>query len=193
MYLYFLPLNEDDGDIMESSSQIPNPTSDGGVEHTAAEFDYASNWLSLANSKAYPRTSDGSKEDVIMFPPQVFLLHLLAPLLPLPKERPFRIEELSKQRDDVLAFLQTSQPLWADKCISPYHIGVADDGRTIVGLDKPGPSELVRGGRRGDFERVILTKFSKAGPTQGEVRWRRDIPSDNLSPKANCSVGLMYL
>ena len=76
----------------------------------------------------------------------------------------------------MLAFLQTGgPPLWADKCISPYQIGVAEDGRTILGLDKPGPEELVRGGRQGDGERVVLTKFTRAGPTQVEVWLKSDV------------------
>lgn len=48
------------------------------------------------------------------------------------------------------------------------------DGRSVLGLDKPGP-ELVGSGRGGDGERVVLVRFSKEGPRDVEVRWRKEV------------------
>lgn len=48
------------------------------------------------------------------------------------------------------------------------------DGRSVLGLEKPGP-ELKGMGRGGDEKRVVLVKFSKEGPRDVEVRERSEI------------------
>ena len=45
------------------------------------------------------------------------------------------------------------------------------DGRSVLGLEKPGP-ELKDSGRGGDEKRVVLVKFGKEGPRDVEVRER---------------------
>lgn len=84
-----------------------------------------------------------------------------------------------KQRASVLAFLNTSNPPWGEKCISPIQIGVWKDGRNILGLDHPGSAALVEEGRKGEYERVVLTRFSKAGPREVEVRWRNEVDENS--------------
>lgn len=64
---------------------------------------------------------------------------------------------------------------WADKVMSPIGLLMRkSDGRSVLGLDKPGP-ELKESGRRGDEKRVVLVKFSKEGPRNVEVRERREV------------------
>ncbi len=48
------------------------------------------------------------------------------------------------------------------------------DGKSVLGLDKPGP-ELKGSGRGGDGVRVVLVKFGKEGPRNVEVRMRREV------------------
>ncbi len=62
---------------------------------------------------------------------------------------------------------------WADKVISPIGLLMRkSDGRSVLGLGKPGP-ELRDSGRGGDEKRVVLVKFSKEGPRNVEVRERK--------------------
>lgn len=105
-------------------------------------------------------------------------MHLLSPFLDV-SSRSLSVEELQKQRDEVVKFLKGDGDgkgvLWADKVISPVGLLMKkSDGRSVLALDKPGP-ELKDSGRRGDEKRVVLVKFSKEGPRNVEVRFRKDI------------------
>ncbi len=169
MYLYFLPLPSESpahGSLpVQSEAIIPIPTSDGGIEHTAARFLPPSTWLSMARSG-----------EIILFPPQFFLLHLLHPYLS-PENVPNIVEpqELARQREALLDFLQTGDPPWGEKCMSPTGVmWKSGDGRAVLALDKPGP-ELEGSGRSGDSERVVLVKFNKEGPRELEVAWKKDV------------------
>lgn len=167
MYLYFLPL---------AHPGIPQmlhiPTSDGGVEHTEAQFLPASEWLSLAQA-----------EKIILFAPQFFLLSLVADFLkanvaseagPLPEKT------LQSQRDDLLDFVKMGDPPWGEKCISPSPLR-KDGKRLIMGLDEPG-SELEGTNRRGDAERAIWVHFKgKEGTSGMQVGWRKDVVDEGLS------------
>lgn len=74
-----------------------------------------------------------------------------------------------------MEFVQTGDPPWGEKCISPTGIMFKEgDGRAVLALDKPGP-ELEGSERRGDAERVVLVKFRKEGPRELDVAWRKDI------------------
>lgn len=198
MYLYFLPLLKSSGSLDSTASNasiaaqtqktiIPSP--DGGVEHTAARFEYASTWLSLANPEANPpKSSLTSAENIILFPPQYFLLHLIAPFLPSPSpDKAFTAEELASQRQGLHAFLKTSSPAWAEKCISPLRAGFTEEGRVILRLDRPGPSELEKEGRKGDDERCAIVHFTKEGPRRVEVRFWRDM--GDLNQKGGQRIG----
>ena len=171
MYLYFLPLpnrvsSSTKGALaIKPDALIPNPTSDGGIEHTAARFLPPSQWLSMSRSG-----------EIILFPPQYFLLHLLAPFLS-PENGPNIIDhtELGKQRERVMDFVKSGDPPWTEKCMSPTALlWKQSDGRAVLGLDKPG-LELEGSGRKGDLERVILVDFRKEGPRKVEVAWKSDI------------------
>lgn len=52
----------------------------------------------------------------------------------------------------------------------------------VLGLDKPG-LELEGSGRRGDEERVVLVEFRKDGPRKVEVRWRREVFSEERTSR----------
>ena len=171
MYIYFLPVAKTESSSaagplpVQSEALIPTPTSDGGIEHTAARFLPPSKWLSMS------RTGE-----IILFPPQFFLLHLLCPFL-APENVPTVLdpEGLSRQREVVLDFVKSGDPPWGEKCMSPIGLFWKEsDGRAVLGLDKPGP-ELEGSGKKGDAERVVLVDFRKEGPRKVEVAWKKDV------------------
>jgi hypothetical protein len=163
MYIYFLPLHSPTSITKENV--IPIPTSDGGLEHTAALFAPCSTWLSQAR-----------KNEIILFPPQFYLMHLLSPFL-YPTS-PSVESELQAQREKVVEFLEIEEGngiKWADKVMSPIGLMMLkSDGRSVLGLEKPGP-ELKGSGRGGDAERVVLVRFSKEGPRDVDVRYRKEV------------------
>ncbi|KAL8964422.1 MAG: hypothetical protein Q9183_004458 [Haloplaca sp. 2 TL-2023] len=173
MYLYFLPLAHPG---IPQSLQIP--TSDGGVEHTEAHFLPPAEWLSLAKA-----------DKIILFPPQFFLLSLVADFLKVPRadsaQAP-RLEILQDQRNKLLDFIRTGDPSWEHKCISPSALR-KEGKRLMMGLDEPG-QELEGTGRRGDAERVIWVQFKGKEGTSGlEVAWRRDAQSDDIGDGGDAS------
>ena len=179
MYIYFLPVAKTGSTStaghlpVQSEALIPTPTSDGGIEHTAARFLPPSKWLSMSRAG-----------EIILFPPQFFLLHLLSPFLS-PENVPTVLdpEELSRQREAVVDFVKSGDPPWGEKCMSP--IGLfwkGSDGRAVLGLDKPG-LELEGSGRRGDVERVVLVDFRKEGPREVEVAWKKDVFKEEREDK----------
>lgn len=169
MYLYFLPLSFGSpmpGSLStKSEAIIPTPTADGGIEHTAARFLSPSTWLSMARSG-----------EIILFPPQFFLLYLLQRFLSADDDQDHvRTESLARQRENLLQFVRAGDPPWSEKCISPTGMmWMKGDGRGVLALDKPGP-ELEGSGRRGDDEHVVLVRFTKEGPRDVEVALRKDI------------------
>ncbi|KAI9848577.1 MAG: Nucleoside diphosphate-linked moiety X motif 19, mitochondrial [Sclerophora amabilis] len=158
MYMYFLPLQKDTSNTesdpwltsssfahaLSSSPIIPNtahiPSPDNGVEHTTASFLPASTWLSRAQSG-----------EIILFPPQFYLLSLLAPYLspstdPItsPIKRSPSLEKktptsttLQRQRDAIVALINSGDPPLGELCISPSSLGMLG-GKAILGLEKPG-------------------------------------------------------
>lgn len=180
MYIYFLPINQ--GKTLSklgfpTASEAIIPTSDGGIEHTAALFAPCSEWLSQA-----------ARNEIILFPPQLYLIYLLSHFLQAPQSTmALSSEELQGQRDAVLEFLQTDGDgngiKWADKVMSPTGLPIqTEDGRSVLALDKPGP-ELSGSGRRGDEKRVILVKFGKQGPRDVQVRLRKEILDEDKRVK----------
>ncbi|KAH8592132.1 hypothetical protein B0O99DRAFT_630532 [Bisporella sp. PMI_857] len=175
MYIYFLPLTETSAKSVSAEAIIPVPTSDGGVEHTAALFASCKEWLAQA-----------TKNEIILFPPQFYLMYLIAPFLDISSQR-LSSAELQKQRDAVLEFLQGDGDgkgvKWGDKVMSPTGIMLRkSDGKVVLGLEKPGP-ELKDSGRSGDESRVVLVKFKKEGPRDLEVRWRKEVLDEERSSK----------
>lgn len=178
MYLYFLPLSSENLNFSPSCFEISSyqsqsaaaqaPTPDGGLEHTAAAFSSPKEWLSLA-----------SKGEIILFPPQFFLLTLLSSfLLPHP-ENPgsndaFPGSTLQGQRDALIAFAQSGDPPWGEKCISPLSI-FRDEKMEVLALDNPGP-ELRGTNRKGDMERILVRNTAREDSTMPalEVRFRGD-------------------
>ncbi|TAQ91631.1 hypothetical protein B7494_g34 [Chlorociboria aeruginascens] len=161
MYLYFLPLRLPPTTTtpgLAAQAVIPNPTSDGGLEHTTAQFAPCAQWLARAE-----------RNEIILFPPQYYLMSILAPFFlphPASPSSDSSHDELQRQRRTVLGFLGAGGGengiKWADKVMSPVGLMVTGDGRSVLGLDKPGP-ELAGSGRGGDSERVVLVRFGKGG------------------------------
>ncbi|PSK60439.1 hypothetical protein B9Z65_589 [Elsinoe australis] len=179
MYIYLLPLSHSPTLGTSSSnpeegteSLIPAPTHDGGKEHTAARFLPPSTWLRLA-----------TENRIIMFPPQFFLLHQLSQFLsphdPKNAKTPIpSYDERQAQRKAMLEFLKGSEPPWARKAICPIavppaHGGKREDGRVVLGLEKPGPE--LKGVREGEKDHVVLVEFKKEGPRRVEVRKRKEV------------------
>ena len=175
MYIYFLPLTHTSKNIA-SEAVIPIPTSDGGLEHTAALFGSCKEWLDQAQ-----------RNDILLFPPQFFLIFLLAPFLDVSYSSTLSTNELQKQRDKLLEFVLRDGDgkgvKWADKVISP--VGLLkrqSDGKNVLALDKPG-LELKDSGRKGEEERVVLVNVSKEGPRDVEVRLRKEILDEERAGK----------
>ncbi|PYI01965.1 hypothetical protein BO78DRAFT_377953 [Aspergillus sclerotiicarbonarius CBS 121057] len=170
MYLYFLPLPLDiEKPILDEipsegqAEEIQIPTSDGGVEISEARFLPASEWIQMAQSG-----------EVMLFPPQFLLLHLVAEFLNKAPPGTESVEELGRRRAELMQFVQSDRPPWTEKCICPKMLKTSSDGRTVLALDHPGP-ELKTSGRQGETERVVLVKFNKGTVKDVEVRWKKDM------------------
>lgn len=166
MYVYFWPLTNGGANkgllAGKGEAEILVPTSDGGKEHTEAVFRSCQEW-----------TEKGSSGDVILFPPQYYLMWQLSKFL---KNGNVSTEELEAQRTAAKEFLKRTggnEVPWAEKCISPQTLGLWQ-GRAVLDLSKPGP-ELKGSGREGETGDVVLVKFSKAGPREVEVRSRAEV------------------
>ena len=169
MYLYFLPLPiESDKRLLEElpaegeREELQVPTSDGGIEVTEATFQPASEWLRKARAG-----------EIILFPPQYLLLHLVAEFLDV-EPRTASAEELGRRRKTLTEFVHSGDPNWMEKCISPKMLKMSGDGRAVLALDEPGP-ELQGSDRRGESDRVVLVKFAKGTARQLDVRWKKDV------------------
>ncbi|KAH6900453.1 hypothetical protein B0T10DRAFT_554989 [Thelonectria olida] len=174
MYLYLLPLSRS-----EMPSEMLIPTPDNGVEHTTALFAPAQDFLAQASANS-----------IVLFPPQMYLLRLVANIFTstaaAPEQGPLH---LASQREKLLSFIasiptaetekgkghKTATIAWADKVMSPHTLFVRKaDKRVVLALDKPG-AELKHTDRAGDWERVVLVNFGKGGPTNVEVRRREEV------------------
>lgn len=191
MYIYFMPLAEsprtpaaDGGPVDIDVVQTPTP--DGGVEHTAATFADASEWLRRQ-----------ARGEIVLFPPQCYLLTLVAQVFGSvsPESVGNDLEaRYAAQRRALVEFVRRTPTTadggavdggkalhpsalipWSDKVMSPHTLFIRDsDDRIVLGIDKPGP-ELKGTGAGGDFERVVLVKFAKGGPRDVEVRGREEV------------------
>ncbi|KAI0144579.1 hypothetical protein GGR57DRAFT_507451 [Xylariaceae sp. FL1272] len=191
MYVHMLPLSAGEDPVLaaaQNAALIPTP--DGGAEITTARFDDVATWLEKQR-----------RGEIILFPPQCFLLQMVAPFLtgaPSTSLSPLETQSYyQEQREKLQSFLNTiptatdpralkhptSQISWANKVISPVTLGVRQsDKRIILGLDKAGV-ELKGTGRGGDWERVVLVNFGKGGPTNVEVRGREEVLSEEREGK----------
>jgi len=171
MYLYFLPLSTASSKIGPLSTTreavIPNPTPDGGLEHTTAQFLPAEKWLDMARSG-----------EIILFPPQFFLLTMVSQFLTPTLPNAVTSETLEQQRKELRQFLKSGDPSWADVCISPQAlIGQIGDGRAVLSLEHPGMG-LEEQGRKGIKDYVVMVKFSKEGPRNVEIKTKKEILRD---------------
>lgn len=180
MYLYFLPLPlESEKPLLNEipaegeKEEIQVPTSDGGVEVTEARFLPASEWLRMARAG-----------EIILFPPQFLLLHLVAEFLDQSPRAPGVVEELKRHREGLVEFVHSGQPPWTDKCISPKMLKMAEDGRAVLALDHPGP-ELKGTGRRGEADRVVKVKFKQGSARELELQWKKDALRETGGEKSN--------
>lgn len=175
MYLYFLPLPlASNKEVLQEipaegeEEEIQVPTSDGGVEVTAATVLSATEWLQKAG-----------RGEIILYPPQYVLLHLVAQFLDREPRPLDSVEELGKRRRELIEFVRSdSSPPWTDKCISPRMLKLTKDGRTVLALDHPGP-ELKGTNRRGESDRVVIAEFVKGSVRKVEVRWKRDVLAED--------------
>lgn len=189
MYLYLMPLPSQETTAVvtadDASSSLPLdhdaviPTPDGGVEHTAARFLPAHAWLDAARAG-----------DIILFPPQFFLLHLVAQhVKPSSSSSSTPLDVLHDQRAALLSFIREGG--WGDKCISPAVVGGGrrkSDGRVVLALDKPGP-ELAGKGRAGVSDYVVLVDFTKEGPRRVEVGLKSEVLAEEREKKEGVVAG----
>jgi hypothetical protein len=174
MYLYFLPISTANtpkiGGPLSSAREaiVPTPTHDGGLEHTEARFLPASTWLEKAQSG-----------EIILFPPQFFLLSLVSQFLTPSVPNALTTELLEQQRKQLKQFVKRGgDPPWGDACISPQAlIGQIGNGKVVLSLEHPGLN-LEKHGRKGVKDFVVLVKFSKEGPRDVEIKTRKEIMQD---------------
>ncbi len=166
MYVYLWPLSNGTNTLLLTAGKAKTEslvaTSDGGKEHTEAVFRSCQEWTEMA-----------TRGDVIMFPPQYYLIWQLGKFL---NNGTASVEELAKQRDLAKEFLKgagANNIPWAEKCISPQTLGMYQ-GKAVLDLSKPGP-ELKDSGRAGEGGEVVLVKFSKEGPREVSVAPRKEV------------------
>jgi hypothetical protein len=191
-----LPLSASTGDSKSKKETIiPTPTHDGGLEHTAATFADASDWLAKCRAG-----------QITLYPPQLYLMSLVADFMATPTSTADPPKSYAAQREALLEFLRrtptvrtgadakaqkhpTASIPWADKVMSPTMLFMrSEDQRVVLGLDKPGP-ELQVTGRGGDYDRVVLVKFRKDGPQGVELRWREDVLAEERAAEAASADG----
>ncbi|TID19503.1 hypothetical protein E2P81_ATG06671 [Venturia nashicola] len=174
MYLYFLPVSTANapkigGPLLSArEALIPNPTHDGGLEHTEAKFLPAETWLEQARSGK-----------IILFPPQFFLLTIVSQFLTPKVPNVLTPETLEQQRKQLKQFVKRGGfPPWGEACISPQAlIGQLGNGKVVLSLEHPG-LDLEKHGRIGVKDFVVLVKFSKEGPRDLEIKTRKEIMQD---------------
>ncbi|TPX16321.1 uncharacterized protein E0L32_003970 [Thyridium curvatum] len=173
MYLYLMPLSATTSVGTGGGEEVVQhvPSSDGGLEHTAAEFEDAAAWLGRAR-----------RNEIIVFPPQMYLLSLVA------RFTSSTATDYAAQREKLLAFVTRPDPAtgkfdasgktgkipWGEKVMSPRMLFTMRDGRQALAVDGPGP-ELKSSGRGGDGSRIVLVRFKKEGPRDVEIRGRAEV------------------
>ncbi|KAI1867623.1 hypothetical protein JX265_007425 [Neoarthrinium moseri] len=199
MYLYMLPVQSSpassstpsDPALAAAESEAVLPTPDGG-EVTTSVFEDASAWLARQG-----------RGEVILFPPQAFLLTLVSQFCTGPPPASSGAgaaadagAHYQAQRQALLDFLRTTPTAtnpkalkhatshipWAQKVISPVTALVRADGRAVLSLERPGP-ELKGSNRGGDWERVVLVRFAKGTATEVEIRDRESVFEEERAKK----------
>ncbi|CAK7268911.1 hypothetical protein SEPCBS57363_003331 [Sporothrix epigloea] len=172
------------GDVTPTSaSKDKNGASADQTEVIEAEFATAASWVQ--------RARDG---DIILFPPQLYILSLLAPLLKgeagnYAAERRAVADFVNGgpvPGEDLATFVS-----WADRVICPRMIGKLPDDkkeRTVMTLEHPG-IELKGTGRAGDAYRAIVVGNVPPGPPREvELFLRADImPLVQAKPKVRAT------
>ena len=155
MYVYFVPVTDRRRHLLATADQ---------VETMSPEWKYPSEWVRQAQAG-----------EIILFPPQYVLLHIIASFLQKPGDpadsKDIPEEERIKRREALYDFIHNDKsPVpWTDKVISPVPGKTKwTDGRQILSLDTQGP-ELRGSGLKGDTSRYVLVAFSKEGPRKVDV------------------------
>lgn len=167
MYLYLLPL--------DCPPALFDAEHDGGLEHTAAQWDTVSSWLERSH-----------RGDIIVYEPQIFLLTMLSQYLTGSGNYAAEREALLKFIDHIPTGRTphpTAQISWRDKVIGPYHLPVQlSGGRVALALEDPGP-ELEGSGRGGDYDRVVVVNTADEGPRQSKVVSRAEVEAEGRAAK----------
>ncbi|KAJ5574286.1 uncharacterized protein N7459_008713 [Penicillium hispanicum] len=153
--------------------EIQIPTSDGGIEITEAQFLPASEWLRRARSG-----------EIILFPPQFLLLHLVSGFLDQESQSGDLVEDMEKRRAALVEFVHSGSPAWTHKCISPKMLKMTEDGRAVLALSEPGP-ELEGSRRGGESDRVVLVRFKKGSAREVTVAWKKDVFHKSKEDRGN--------
>jgi 8-oxo-dGTP pyrophosphatase MutT (NUDIX family) len=204
MYIYFLPLGSvsptkhaanpatppSSGLAEEDESVIPNPTHDGGIEHTAARFLPPNKWINLARQNR-----------IILFPPQFFLTlmlsQFLSPTVTSPSSPIPDMHTLQTERERCLDFITKPRTYhgepevsFAEACISPIPLGKGaygegkqdgvgrgmDEYTAVLDMSNPGNEVKKQNlGRKGIREWVVTTKFKGEGPRDVDVKLRDEV------------------
>lgn len=161
MYVYMMPLSSTAIEKGDGKTTVVVPSHDGGLEHTELAFNDVKDWLEQAK-----------RGEVTLYPPQFYILSVLEPFF---EGRTGTVEEQRRRFLEFVAKVPTNggdkgteMISWGEKVMSPTVIGRKEDGRLVMGVDKPGP-ELEGTGRGGDGSRSVVVRFGKEGPSEVSV------------------------
>ncbi|RMZ92150.1 hypothetical protein DV736_g615, partial [Chaetothyriales sp. CBS 134916] len=174
MYIYFVHLKETDNPSIHATSDE--------VETMHPEYKSAREWISLAQAG-----------DVILFPPQFLLLHLISQFLDVDDSNSNSTADIVDRRRRLYEFITTDRtPVpWTHKYISPIATSspLDEDDRILLQLNRPGP-ELEGSDLVGDDSRIVLAKFQREGTRQLDVKLKTDVFSDEKQTKTKSSSRL---
>ncbi|KAH0613479.1 uncharacterized protein H6S33_005365 [Morchella sextelata] len=140
MFLYLLPADH------ASTAAAQRPTSDGGIETLSARFITPHSALAAA-----------ARNELVLFPPQFYLLSSLLPYLPGGAEEEAGLEDhVAKVRRRRRRLLRFARGDFGAMVMEPAPLRRLGDGRVVMGL-----------GPRGDQERAVVIQVAERGEPRG--------------------------
>lgn len=146
MFLYFIP-EETSGVGGTARQQLP--TGDGGIEILSTRF--------MAPHMALDAAK---REEIVLFPPQFYLISALLPFLEQPTGLEDHVTKLKRKQ-----LVRFAEKEFGQMTVEPHILKKLSDGRVVMGL-----------GPNGDKENVVIVQFAKKGEPRGlELLKKHDI------------------
>lgn len=135
MFLHLLP-----PDPPAAAALAQHPTADGGIEALSTTF--------LAPSAAL---AAAARNELVLFPPQFYLLSMLLPYLPADADAADAASELRRRR-----LVRFAREGFGALVMEPAPLRRLGGGRVVMGL-----------GARGDRERAVVVELAARGEPRG--------------------------